>query len=138
MMKNVVRLLPAVAWMGVIFYLSSRTGDDMGGWLSQIQRFIPFMEGLDWGHFLAYFILSLTYAWGFRKSKLTWGRKAIVVLLCVLYGVTDEYHQSFVPGRMPDMMDLRNDGIGAALAMLFVSLPVVRVRFESMKGAKYY
>lgn len=110
----------------------------MGGWLSQIQRFIPFMEGLDWGHFLAYFILSLTYAWAFGNCKLTWFHKGSVVLLCTLYGVTDEFHQSFVPGRTPDVLDIRNDAIGAALAMLCISVPVIRVRFEKCKGAKYY
>jgi hypothetical protein len=137
-MRAVIRLLPAAAWMGAIFYLSSRTGDDMSGWLSQFQRFIPFMEGLDWGHFLAYFILSLTYAWAFGSVKLNWNHKLIVVLLCALYGITDEYHQSFVPGRAPDIMDLRNDAIGAALAMLCITIPFIRSRFESLKAAKYY
>lgn len=136
-MKAVVRLLPAVLWMGAIFYLSARTGDDMGGWLGQIKQLIPFMESLDWGHFLAYFILSITYAWAFR-GNITLGRKAIIVLLCALYGITDEFHQIFVPGRMPDVKDLVNDTIGAALAMLFISIPFVRARFKSWKGAKYY
>ncbi|SFL48490.1 VanZ like family protein [Paenibacillus sp. 1_12] len=137
-MRIVTRLLPAVLWMGAIFYLSARTGDDMGGWLIQFQRFIPFMEGLDWGHFLAYFILSITYAWAFGKHKLNWGHKCIVVLLCTLYGITDEFHQSFVPGRAPDVMDIRNDAIGAALAMLFISIPIIKVPFDRWKGAKYY
>jgi hypothetical protein len=137
-MKAVVRLSPAFLWMGFIFYLSSRTGDDMGGWLSQIQRLIPSMEGLDWGHFLAYFILSITYVWAFRSRKMSWSYKIIAVLLCTLYGITDEYHQSFVPGRTPDVMDLRNDAIGASLAMLFISIPFIRARFESWKAAKYY
>lgn len=136
-MKAVVRLLPAVLWMGAIFYLSARTGDDMGGWLGQIKQLIPFMENLDWGHFLAYFILSITYAWAFR-GNITLGRKAIIVFLCALYGITDEFHQIFVPGRMPDVKDLVNDTTGAALAMLFISIPFVRARFESWKGAKYY
>jgi VanZ family protein len=137
-MRITVRFLPTLLWMLAIFYLSARTGDDMGGWLSQFQRFIPFMEGLDWGHFLAYFILSLTYAWAFGIHRLTWVIKLAVVLLCTLYGVTDEIHQSFVPGRTPDVMDIRNDAIGAALAMLFVTIPSIRIRFERWKGAKYY
>lgn len=101
----------------------------MGGWLTKIQRLLPFMQGFDWGHFVAYFILALTFAWGITGKRLSWGMKAMVVLLCLLYGVTDEFHQSFVPGRTPDVKDLRNDGIGAALAMLFLSIPSVKKKF---------
>ncbi|NHN28495.1 hypothetical protein G9U52_01460 [Paenibacillus sp. S3N08] len=136
-MKAVIRLFPAVFWMGVIFYLSSKTSNEMGGWLYEIQLLFPFMQSLDWGHFLAYFILSVTFAWSFR-GKLTLGRKAIIVILCLVYGVTDEFHQYYVPGRTPDMKDLVNDGIGASLAMLLLSVPFIRARFESLKGAKYY
>jgi len=52
----------------------------------------------------------------------------IVVILCVLYGISDEYHQSFVPGRSPDLLDIRNDTIGAVLAMIVVRAPVIRNR----------
>nr|WP_248930910.1 VanZ family protein [Paenibacillus hamazuiensis] len=129
-MKYLLRCSPSVIWMGVIFYLSSRTGDDLGGWLPFFRQFIPGLESFDVGHFFAYFILAITYAWAFPPHKLTWKGKLRVILLCLLYGVTDEYHQSFVPGRTPDWHDLRNDGIGALLAMLFISIPFVRKRFS--------
>jgi len=128
-MKFLLRWLPSVLCMAAIYYFSSTTGDDMGGWLTKIQRLLPFMQGFDWGHFVAYFILALTFAWGITGKRLTWGMKAAVVLLCLLYGVTDEFHQSFVPGRTPDVKDLRNDGIGAVLAMLFLSIPSVKKKF---------
>lgn len=137
-MNVAVRWLPSVLWMGTIYYLSAQTGNDMGGWLSKFQQWIPSLQGFDWGHFIAYFILALCYGWGLGKHGLTFGKKALVVLLCALYGVTDEFHQSFVPGRTPDVMDLRNDAIGASLAMLFVTIPVVRKRFERYAGVKYY
>ncbi|CAG7622450.1 VanZ family protein [Paenibacillus allorhizosphaerae] len=137
-MKNIVSWLPSVLWMAVIFYLSSRTGDDVGGWLDEVRRFVPMMESFDWGHFISYFILALTFLWGIRPKRLTFQIQLVVVLLCMLYGVTDEFHQSFVPGRTPDVMDIRNDGIGAALAMLLASLPVCKKRFERRSGAKFY
>lgn len=52
--------------------------------------------------------------------------KAAIVLLCGLYGVTDEFHQSFVGGRMPDMMDIRNDMIGALFWTLLIAIPPLR------------
>lgn len=127
-----VRWLPAIGWMAVIFYLSSRTGDDLGGWLDNIRWLVPFMESFDWGHFIAYFILALTYLWAWRPKRLTLRIKAGIVALCLLYGLTDEFHQSFVPGRTPDVGDLRNDGIGAALAMVLMSVPAVYRRFERL------
>ncbi|PZE22560.1 VanZ family protein [Paenibacillus xerothermodurans] len=137
-MRNAVRWLPALVWMTVIYCLSAQTGDDLGGWLHELQQLVPLMQGFDWGHFVSYFILALTYAWGLGGRRLTWRRKALVVVLCVIYGLTDEYHQSFVPGRSPDIIDIRNDAIGAALAMLFLTVPAVRRNYDRWTGAKYY
>ena len=48
------------------------------------------------------------------------GRHAAAVLLTVVcataYGVSDEFHQTFVPGRTADVHDVAADAIGAALA----------------------
>lgn len=137
-MKWFIRWLPPLLWMAVIFYLSSRTGEALGGWLDSVRRWIPMMEGFNWGHFAAYFILAWTYLWALRPKRLSLGIKLVVVLMCVLYGITDEYHQSFVPGRTPDLMDLRNDAIGAALAMLLLYIPFIRRWYSHFSGAKYY
>ena len=37
--------------------------------------------------------------------------------ISVLYGVSDEYHQSFVPGRDPSLLDWLVDALGAATAL---------------------
>ncbi|GBF76231.1 hypothetical protein PA598K_04683 [Paenibacillus sp. 598K] len=123
------RWLPALLWMGVIFWLSSRTGDQLGGIMPWFQKLLPFMQSFDWGHFVAYFILAFLLAYGFGARALRWRVRLLVVLLCVLYGVSDEYHQSFVDGRTPDANDIRNDGIGALLAMLALSVPMIRRRW---------
>ena len=119
-----LRWLPAVLWMAVIFWLSSRTGSELGALFPIVERFAPWIDGFNFGHFVAYFILAVFFWWGFDSDRLS--VKIIVVLLCLVYGVTDEYHQTFVEGRYADIQDLRNDGIGAILAMLFVSIPFVR------------
>ena len=41
---------------------------------------------------------------------------ALAVLLATLYGVTDEAHQWFVPGRTAEVTDLVADALGAAVA----------------------
>jgi VanZ family protein len=72
------------------------------------------------GHGLGYGILGavlLRALAGGRLNGVTWGRAAAALILASLYGVSDEFHQSFVPGRTPDRMDVLADTIGAAVAI---------------------
>jgi VanZ family protein len=38
-------------------------------------------------------------------------------IICAVYGASDEFHQGFVPGRMVEFRDWRNDVTGAALGL---------------------
>lgn len=134
-MNRAMRMLPAIVCMAVIYYLSNQTGDDLGSLLPYFQKLFPALKSFDAGHFVAYFILALTYYLAlFPRSIHPWG-KVLVIVLCLLYGVSDEYHQSFVADRSPDVKDLRNDGIGATIAMLVLIIPAIdrqiRKRFLS-------
>ncbi|MGG4141893.1 VanZ family protein [Paenibacillus algorifonticola] len=123
---RVLRCIPAVFGMAAIFAASATTGEEMNTLLPFFQKLFPQMASFDWGHFVAYFMLAATidFAIGARADRL--GIKVLIVLLCGLYGITDEFHQSFVGGRMPDAADVRNDMIGAALWVILVALPPVR------------
>jgi hypothetical protein len=46
-----------------------------------------------------------------------WRAAAGALLVASLYGATDEWHQSFVPGRTPQVADWIADTVGAALAV---------------------
>ncbi|WP_171056087.1 VanZ family protein [Paenibacillus sinopodophylli] len=129
---RLMRFLPAVIWMTIIFILSSRTSDEINTFLPFFQTFFPFMKGFDWGHFVSYFILALTLDYGIGKKADRLGMKLLIVLLCGIYGVSDEYHQSFVGGRMPDAMDVRNDMIGAAIWTAVAAVPWVRRRWRKV------
>lgn len=50
------------------------------------------------------------------------GRAWLAVLLASLYGVSDEVHQAFVPGRSADLLDWLADTAGAAVAVSLVRL----------------
>jgi hypothetical protein len=121
-----IRSLLPLSWMAVIYWFSSREGDDLNAMLPFFQRFLPGMESFDWGHLVSYYILALLLEYAAGRSSQRFSVKAVIVLICILYGVTDEYHQSFVGGRMTDLHDLINDGIGAALAVLSTAIPPVR------------
>jgi VanZ family protein len=48
----------------------------------------------------------------------TWSRVFLITAFVTLYGISDEYHQSFVPGRETDILDVVADGIGGYIAAL--------------------
>jgi hypothetical protein len=109
------RLLPPLVWMGVIFALSHRST-------------LPYPENLDAkfismaGHFTVFAVLAVLIWWALGLHEMTPGRRAVLAVgLATLYGVTDEWHQSFVPGRTPDVMDILTDLSGAIVAMLVVT-----------------
>jgi VanZ family protein len=75
------------------------------------------------GHSIGYALLGgflLRALAGARLRGVTWGRAAITVLLATLYGASDEFHQSFVPGRSPDVHDVLADCRGAAIAVTLI------------------
>jgi VanZ family protein len=109
-----VRLAAALAWMGVIFYLSSQSRlPDLSHSLSDALQDIL-------GHFFAYGVLALLVYWALEVVGVS--RPAIVTLAVVLlYGLSDELHQAFVPGRHPDPFDIATDLAGGAVALLVVA-----------------
>jgi VanZ family protein len=80
-------------------------------------------------HFAAYAGFALTLLWGLSSARLSaasWRTALGAVTLASLYGVTDEIHQYFVPGRSCDVRDWIADTSGAALAVA-VGLLITRV-----------
>lgn len=137
-MARLIRWVPAAIWMSVIFYLSQQSGEELRTFLPLFHKLFPAMQSFDWGHFAAYFILALTFLWALGVKRLSLQGKLMVVMLCLVYGLTDEYHQSYVAGRSPDPLDIRNDVIGAGLAMLVVSLPPFNRLFARLMNPKKY
>ena len=50
----------------------------------------------------------------------------LALLLTILYGVSDEIHQSFTPGRSPDPLDVSVDALGALFALFLLRLVIER------------
>ncbi len=67
-------------------------------------------------HFLAYGVLAFLAARWIMQGKIKLTLLKIQVLafaFTVLYGLSDEFHQSFVPGRYASGLDLVADAVGA-------------------------
>jgi VanZ family protein len=80
------------------------------------------------GHSIGYAILgavTLRALAGGRLSGVTWPRAAATLGIAALYGASDEFHQSFVPGRTPDVHDVLADCIGAAAAVTLIGAAAV-------------
>lgn len=71
-------------------------------------------------HAAAYAVLGALLWRALAGVYRKWIVAALVVGISVLYGVTDEYHQKFVPNRTCDICDLIADTAGAALAVVIV------------------
>ena len=96
--------LPVVAWAGLIFVLSSvpNLGTGLGGWDLVLRKIAHAGEFAVLGALL----LRAT------------GRPGLAVVLGVLYAVSDEVHQEFVPTRMGSPLDVAIDAVGVALGVL--------------------
>jgi VanZ family protein len=71
------------------------------------------------GHALGYGLLALSYLRGLNgKSQDDNSRWFYVAwVMAILYSATDEFHQSFVPGRHPAVTDVLIDALGAAIIL---------------------
>lgn len=106
--------IAAVMWMAVIFALSSVPGSSVPG------KFGSF------GHFVLYFVLGGLYFLALPASGRPRLAFVLAVALASAYGITDEFHQSFVPDRMPDVMDWVVDTAGALTAVSLAALMRLR------------
>ena len=102
---------PAIAQMAAIFVASSIP--DLGE--------LPGGVSPDFGHFVGYSLLGGLMARALanaRAAGLTNRVAALAWLACAIYAASDEFHQSFVPGRTPDVNDWLVDIAGAVVAIV--------------------
>jgi hypothetical protein len=69
------------------------------------------------GHMVAYGLLASMILRGLGEEKIwkAW-------LLAVIYGISDEFHQSFVAGRNAAIYDVGFDGLGALIGLALFNL----------------
>ncbi len=110
--------LPPVLWGVLIFILSSQ--QTLPGFDESLWDFV--FKKL--AHITVYAVLYLLL---FRAVQLTINTQknfrylTIPLAICLVYAVTDEFHQSLVPGRYPTFRDVGYDMLGASVALLKTS-----------------
>ena len=106
----------ALGWAAFIFMLSSQPATNFEGAGSSLD-FIPAVDFF--AHIFLYFVLA-ALVYGVLRIYLPRRKKLLMidtVIFSLLYGVSDEFHQSFVPGRSASAIDLLGDVLGAVLAV---------------------
>jgi len=103
---------PAVIIMAIIFAASATPGSEMPkfGILDLLIK-----KG---GHMLGYALLATAFFRALRRGKSVSRFQFILSLsLTVLYAISDEWHQSFTPGRTPSFQDVCIDAAGGFIGL---------------------
>jgi VanZ family protein len=119
--------LPPLAYAVLIFVQSSYPSP----------RMLPHFFGADkLLHFCGYGLMGLLLLRGFRLSNRQVGGREILwsIILTILYGISDEFHQHFVLSRTADVMDVVADALGGTCG-IFLYGQLHRADFMArMKG----
>jgi VanZ family protein len=112
------RWLPPLVWMGVIFFFSAQptVPSVPGRWDLLLKKSM---------HMVAYGMLTWLYLRALRGDESRESRsddaatRAVSAGMALLYALSDEYHQTFVPGRNGSLVDVAIDavGVGGAIAL---------------------
>ncbi len=123
MLLRRLSLLLAFAWMALLFYLSHQPGLDTPMLFSGQDKVL---------HAVVYGLLGLLLlaAQPRQAQGYSWRQVGISTLIASLYGLSDEIHQYFVPGRSSEVLDWVADSLGAligALLLAWLSRKIVSV-----------
>ncbi|SNT30381.1 VanZ like family protein [Anaerovirgula multivorans] len=137
--------LAVLLWMVLIFYLSAQPAVQSNNLSKGITEVIVETVGRvapndsfdisrlnhlirKNAHFFAYLVLGILVMNAMKRSGIDGFKRLILSLgICVLYAVSDEVHQLFVPGRSGQVKDVFIDSAGAVVGIV-VSLGLSRIK----------
>lgn len=107
--------LPSFLWAFIIFLFSSQSV--LPGFDQSVYDFFLKKSA----HVFVYLVLYLFVCNAVTKTVAEKHKKVILflpILICFGYAISDEFHQSFVPGRFGSFRDIGFDMLGVAIAFL--------------------
>jgi len=137
-MKFNCRFLPPIFWAILIFFASSNSDPLFflsleGVHFLKRTRFLgQSLLNLTWamGHVFVYAVLAFLVVRALAHHldylpRLFW----IAFAVTLLYGISDEIHQVFVPGRGFQYLDILMDGVGALIGLgVYASLRLIQAQ----------
>jgi VanZ family protein len=114
-LQRILAWLPAILWAALIFFISAQPNSKF----SKIESFeILFIIG----HLVLYGVLMALLVLALRRGTELPANYAFLIafVILALYAISDEFHQSFVPGRTATLFDLATDLVGAFFVWLLL------------------
>jgi len=109
-MRKFLRLwFPAILYSGIIFYASSLPNVSIPLLEIQFDKML---------HILVYALFGFLMARGIYGTNAAVTKKVFWIMIfgaSLLYGASDEFHQTFVPGRNASLFDLLGDTVGGTI-----------------------
>ena len=102
--------LPVIAWAGAIFYGSSISSPNIPSYPNS-DKLLHIIEYAFLGFLLSRLMRNAEYPFSRKKYFVYF----LAMLIGLSYGVSDEIHQYFVPGRSCSLWDILADAIGAGI-----------------------
>lgn len=153
-----IYILLSLTWMAVIFNFSSKTSDESSAQSNAVGMFVgemvnpgfeewpevkqeEFADKWDYpirkaAHMTEYMILGILLAGTFAYTATSNYKKISVpaFMTAVLYAITDEIHQYFVPGRACRLYDVGFDSAGALIGVLIGTALIIWWNKKLMKS----
>lgn len=146
-MRKIVASLLVLLWMMLIFTFSSATGEESSGLsdkvietialnLTDVEKNSKEMDSIKEkysflirksAHFFVYFILGVLVINALYTFRVNRYMIIYASLICIIYAITDEFHQTFVNKRSGQISDVLLDSSASLIAnYLFMRLVVLR------------
>lgn len=149
--RQIISWVFVVVWALFIFLMSARTGsslDSGAGIIGMIKRVLNDIQVALLGpdvdvvsslaHFCEYAVFGVLLVRALNMNtrwKVSWkGALVLAVVIASAYGVSDEFHQYFVPGRFCDPFDWLVDTAGALLGALLYMFIQCRKKRTKLVG----
>ena len=131
-MKKQLSIILVLIWMIIIFIMSSFNAEDSANQSNFIVNIISNIFNIEnvkllsliirkLAHFTEYLILGTLVINMFTKNN---AKKTYLlsILLCIIYAISDEIHQIFVPGRACQLKDILIDSVGSITGIYLFKL----------------
>lgn len=129
-MKKTISIILVIVWMSLIFILSSSNSNESNEQSGRIVTFISQIFNISNIEMLNYVIRKIAHITEFFVLGILvmnlihcYNKKTyIAIILCIIYAISDEFHQSLVPGRSPQIYDVLIDTVGSSLGISIYKL----------------
>lgn len=128
--KKIISFILVIGWMIFIFLMSSFDGNESSSQSNFLVHFIVDIFNISnvdiisliirkIAHFIEYLILGILV----YNMMIYYDRKYyLAIMVCLLYAISDEVHQAFVPGRSYQVHDMLIDSFGSLTGIMLLNM----------------